>query len=151
MGRCASAHHLAGACEAAALVTNDRTDPVEGARPRFTFSQRVLHAFFVDGRLTSIPARERKRQVVLRYLASTDFEEGRDYPERDVNMRLASRHRDVAALRRYLVDGGYLERHAGTYRRRPQAAWPGDAEAARPGDAEPAVSDQARRPASPEE
>ncbi len=125
------------------MADDDQTDPVEGARPRFTFSQRVLHAFLGDDRLTTIPARERKRQVVLRSLASTDFEEGRDYPERDVNMRLALRHRDVAALRRYLVDGGYLERHAGIYRRRPQVAWPVDAE--------PAVGDQARRPANPEE
>jgi hypothetical protein len=86
----------------------------------------VLHAFLVDGRLTTIPARERKRQVVLRFLAATDFEEDRDYPERDVDMRLALRHRDVAALRRYLVDGRYLGREAGIYRRRPMTDWPID-------------------------
>ena len=98
------------------------------ARPRYSYAQKVLHAFVVDGRLVSIPARERKRQVVLRYLATTVFEDDREYPEREVDQRLALRHRDVAALRRYLVDSGYLERHAGIYRRRPMAAWPVDAD-----------------------
>ncbi len=55
-------------------------------------------------------------------------EDDREYPEREVDQRLALRHRDVAALRRYLVDSGYLERHAGIYRRRPMAAWPVDAD-----------------------
>ena len=67
---------------------------------RHTLREKVLHAFVVDGRLVSIPARERKRRIILRWLATTDFEPDRDYPERDVDMRLALRHRDVAALRR---------------------------------------------------
>ena len=88
-----------------------RSDRPDGVATRFT--ERVLHAFLVDGRLTTIPARERKRQVILRYLAENDFEEGRDYPEREVDQRLALRQRDVAALRRYLVDSRYLERDGG--------------------------------------
>lgn len=114
-----------------AIEPPEPTQP--GVRQRYTFSERVLHAFIVDGRLTSIPARERKRQVVLRYLASTGFEDGRDYPEREVDMRLALRHRDVAALRRYLVDGGYLAREAGIYRRRPIDEWPVDQDEESPG------------------
>jgi hypothetical protein len=86
----------------------------------------VLHAFVVDGRLVRIPARERKRHIVLRWIAETDFEVGREYPERDVDMRLALRYRDVAALRRYLVDGRYLSRADGVYRPRPTADWPAD-------------------------
>ncbi len=106
--------------------TSPRTaDAADVARPRYSYAQKVLHAFVVDGRLVSIPARERKRQVVLRYLATTVFEDDREYPEREVDQRLALRHRDVAALRRYLVDSGYLERHAGIYRRRPMAGMAG--------------------------
>ena len=33
-------------------------------------------------------------------------------------MRLALRHPDVASLRRYLVDEGFMERSAGIYRLR---------------------------------
>ena len=45
------------------------------------------------------------------------FEPERTYPERQVNDILANLHPDVAALRRYLVDEGYMEREAGIYRR----------------------------------
>ena len=39
------------------------------------------------------------------------------YPEKEVNQRLALFNPDVAALRRYLVDDGYVTRDAGQYRR----------------------------------
>lgn len=103
--------------------------PPSTASRRHTLREKVLHAFVVDGRLTGIPARERKRRIVLQWLAETDFEPGQAYPERDVNMRLALRHRDVAALRRYLVEEGYLSRTDGSYRRRPEADWPADPDA----------------------
>jgi DNA-binding transcriptional ArsR family regulator len=77
---------------------------------------RILRAFFEDGRLTSIPAQHAKRTVILRFLAATAFAPGEEYPEKEVNMRLALRHPDVAALRRYLVDEGFMERSAGIYR-----------------------------------
>jgi hypothetical protein len=108
---------------------------------RHTLREKVLHAFVVGGRLVSIPARERKRRIVLEWLARSDFEPGRDYPERDVDMRLALRHRDVAALRRYLVEDRYLSREDGVYRRRPDADWPAD----------PAADVVPASPARPEE
>lgn len=85
---------------------------------------RVLRGFIVDGRLESIPAQERKRQVILRYLAQTVFESDREYPEKEVNMRLALLHPDVASLRRYLVDLGYMSRSAGIYKLQPASEWP---------------------------
>jgi hypothetical protein len=45
------------------------------------------------------------------------FPEDREYEEKEVNMRLALLHPDVAALRRYLVDGRLMTRDAGIYRR----------------------------------
>lgn len=111
---------------------------------RHSLREKVLHAFIVDGRLVGIPARERKRNIVLQWLATTDFELDREYPERDVDMRLALRHRDVAALRRYLVEGRYLSRADGIYRRRPETDWPADPDA----DVVPAA---APSPESPDE
>jgi hypothetical protein len=84
--------------------------------------RRTLRAFFVDGRLTGIPVRGTKRDVVLRLLRERVFTEDRGYPEKEVNQRLALFHPDVAALRRYLVDEGMVTREAGTYRRAPDAA-----------------------------
>jgi hypothetical protein len=85
---------------------------------------KVLRSFVVDGRLTTIPASGRKREVVLRFLLERVFAEDRDYAEKEVNQRLALFHPDVASLRRYLVDGGYVDRAAGVYRRRPPVAAP---------------------------
>jgi DNA-binding transcriptional ArsR family regulator len=67
-----------------------------------------------DGRLARIPAAHGKRLVVLDFL-SQQFEPGRSYPERDVNFLLGKFHRDYAALRRYLVDEGFLERRDNFY------------------------------------
>lgn len=85
---------------------------------------RVLRAFFEGDRLLSIPAQHNKRLVILRQLAETAFDPDSDYPEKEVNMRLALRHPDVASLRRYLVDEHFMTRSAGTYRLRPQGDWP---------------------------
>ncbi|MEO5885039.1 MAG: DUF2087 domain-containing protein, partial [Candidatus Limnocylindrales bacterium] len=81
------------------------------------FVAKVLRAFIRDGRLVSIPARERRRQVIYRYLRDAVFEEDRSYEEKEVNMRLALFHPDVAALRRGMVDAGLVTREAGRYRR----------------------------------
>jgi len=43
------------------------------------------------------------------------FEPGVKYPERDVNAILRAWHDDHAALRRYLVDEGLLDREGGQY------------------------------------
>jgi hypothetical protein len=73
------------------------------------FDRRVLTTFLVDGTLTSIPAQQKKRDAVLRFLAER-FEPERMYGEREVNDVLRPFHPDVASLRRYLVDGGFLQR-----------------------------------------
>ncbi|MCJ7712141.1 MAG: DUF2087 domain-containing protein, partial [Chloroflexi bacterium] len=79
---------------------------------------KTLRAHLVDGRLVTIPAQPKKRQIVLRFLLERVFTEDRDYPEKEVNQRIALFHPDVASLRRYLVDERYVHREAGQYRRR---------------------------------
>ena len=76
--------------------------------------RKVLDAFVVDGRITSIPAARGKRLVVLDWLAQ-DFEPGVRYDEREVNAIIQRRHDDAATLRRYLVDEHLLDRAAGVY------------------------------------
>jgi len=75
---------------------------------------RVLRSFVREGRLVSIPTQQSKRLIVLDHIAQ-DFEPGRRYTEREVNSILRERHPDAAALRRYLVDDGFMEREAGEY------------------------------------
>ena len=76
--------------------------------------ESVLRQYFRAGRLTEIPVRRSKRLVILERLA-LEFDVGERYPERQVNRILEQFHPDVAALRRYLVDEGFLSRERGEY------------------------------------
>jgi len=69
-----------------------------------------------DRRAPSIPLprKRSKRLVVLDRLAQ-EFEPGTHYPEREVNRILRPFDDDVATLRRYLVDEGFLDRSDGEY------------------------------------
>ena len=73
------------------------------------YEQKVLSTFFVEGKLKSIPAQQKKRDVILRFLARR-FETDRMYDEREINDILREYHDDVASLRRYLVDSELLHR-----------------------------------------
>jgi hypothetical protein len=102
----------------------------EPGRRRLTELEKVVRSFLRDGRLVSIPAKPRKRDLLLPVILDRCFPEDRDYEEKEVNMRLALLHPDVAALRRYLVDGGLMSREAGIYRRvEPMQARPEETEA----------------------
>jgi hypothetical protein len=74
----------------------------------------IVRRFMHQGKLVSIPARQAKRRRVLDWL-SQEFEPGRVYPETAVNATLLRYYPDFAALRRYLVDEGFMERRHGFY------------------------------------
>ena len=77
--------------------------------------ERVLANFLAaDGSLRTIPTKRAKLLVVLDHLAQS-FELGRVYPEQEVNEMLKGSHPDCAALRRYLVEDGFLTREDGFY------------------------------------
>jgi hypothetical protein len=86
-------------------VDYDVADPEEAA---------VLRTFLPEGVLVQIPAAQGKRRIVLDHVARV-FEAGVRYPEREVNAMLRAFHPDYAALRRYLVDEGFLGREGGSY------------------------------------
>ena len=81
-----------------------------------------LDALFSRGRLVSIPRPGKLRHALLAHLAER-FEPGRLYTERDVREKLSAVHEDHAALRRFLVDEGLLQRSndGGTYGRPAEA------------------------------
>jgi hypothetical protein len=82
------------------------------------FEARVIRAFIRDGRLASIPARERKKLAVYRYLLDQVLPDpAEEVAERDLNMRLALWHPDVATIRRALIDLRFATRDGMTYRR----------------------------------
>jgi len=69
----------------------------------------VLGRFIRGNELASIPTARAKRLLVLDHLARL-FEPGRRYTEAEVNQALGAWYPDYAALRRYLVDEGFLRR-----------------------------------------
>jgi len=101
------AFHIAARYEARRRAVEP--DPIPGVS---NDDARVLRSFIRDGRLTHIPAQESKRLVVLEHLAQ-QFEPGQRYSEKMVNLMLGRFHADTAALRRYLVDYGFLDREHG--------------------------------------
>jgi hypothetical protein len=111
---------------ASARPTRPTSEPDGAGLRKLTPQEKVIRAFLRDGRLVSIPAKPSKRDLLLPVILDRCFPEDRGYEEKEVNMRLALLHRDVAALRRYLVDGGFMTREAGIYRRgRPLEGDPG--------------------------
>ena len=74
----------------------------------------VIERFLPQGRLVQMPAKRSRRLVVLDHVARV-FEPGRRYPEAEVNVLLRAFYDDYAALRRYLVDEGFLARKDGQY------------------------------------
>jgi hypothetical protein len=76
--------------------------------------RQILGRYFVGSRLTEIPMSRAARTVVLERLAS-EFEVGLRYSEKEVNSTIQTFHPDYAALRRYMVDEGFLTRAEGSY------------------------------------
>jgi hypothetical protein len=88
--------------------------PPAGVVPAASPDERVVEGSIRDGRLVRLPRKRSKRLVVLNHLAQV-FEPGVHYSERDVNVALRAFDEDVAALRRHLVDEGFLDRSGGSY------------------------------------
>lgn len=96
-----------GVLQAAAGIS----EPAGGraAIPTDRLRDGVLRAFFVDGRLVSIPSKWSRRQMVLEYIV-TRFTPGVRYHEREVNAVLLTFHPDIASLRRHLVEHELMAR-----------------------------------------
>jgi hypothetical protein len=76
--------------------------------------RKVLQTFIKEDRLVSFPASEKKYLVILRWLTN-QFEEGVQYPEKQVNEILKRHNEDYATLRRDLIDFGFMKREKGIY------------------------------------
>ena len=88
-------------------------------RSELSEDERILRTWVKNGRLVDIPAQEKKKQVVIHWLAE-QIDPERRWTEREFNQWLAQFNEDYATLRRYLVDGGYMARENGIYWRTPE-------------------------------
>src|SRR5262245_11924112 len=86
-------------------------------------SDRIVRNYLMpDGRIKSFPATAKKRRPILAWLAR-QFEEGRKYPEAEVNAIIERRHHDRETFRRELIGHRMLARKDGVYWRLPEADW----------------------------
>jgi hypothetical protein len=69
-----------------------------------------IQRFIRDGRIVQYPARPAERLALLEWVAETALRPGEVVSEAEMNERLSAHTDDVAALRRYLVDAGLVER-----------------------------------------
>lgn len=78
------------------------------------WERKVLSTFIYEGRISRLPARLKKRMVVLRWLV-TQFEPDRRYPHAELNAFLARYHPDTATIRREFIVHGLMQRADDVY------------------------------------
>ena len=91
----------------------------EGKRPSYEANQeepedvrKVLKSFLnADGSLKQIPPQGNKLLIILNFIVDA-FAYDTNYTEKEVNSILRRFHVDTAALRRYLVDNGLMDRES---------------------------------------
>jgi len=88
-----------------------KLSPVDGSDD--PFDQKVLSTFLdAGGRITQIPMKRKKFEVLLRY-ALRLFRDAGPWNEGEMNRRLGTLTEDTATLRRGLVDHGLMTREVG--------------------------------------
>lgn len=106
--------HAALRALAATMPDDEPVSPLVLEGPWSEDEKDILGRFFIGTRLQEIPAQNGRRRVVLERLAQ-EFEVGLRYSEKEINSMLQLFHPDYAALRRYMVDEGFLARADGSY------------------------------------
>ena len=96
------------------LLTRERMATLVDDLDPGEWERKVLRDFLEGERLKEIPASRKKREVILRWLA-THFLPNTRYPEREVNRILGQHHPDFATLRRELIGHHLLLREQGVY------------------------------------
>lgn len=84
-----------------------------------TDEARILRTWVKDGRIVDIPAQEKKKQILIRWLAR-QIDPARRWTEKEFSEWLKQFNEDYALLRRYLVDNHYMAREGGVYWRTPE-------------------------------
>jgi len=87
------------------------------------WERKVLEIFLDGERIIRLPARWKKRMVILRWLVE-EFEHDRRYAQAELNAILARHHPDVATIRREFIVYGLMDRENGVYWRAAPPAEP---------------------------
>jgi predicted transcriptional regulator len=92
------------------LLATENLSRLSGDADLDAYDRKVLSAFVDDnGKITALPAQEKKYQVILRYVAKA-FEPDVRYSEKQVNEILSGFYKDTASLRRGLIEHRIMRR-----------------------------------------
>jgi hypothetical protein len=83
---------------------------------RTEWESSVLNNFLDEDRLKRLPAKLKKRRVILQWLVEK-FEPDKEYPQAEINHILSRYHPDVATIRREFIEYGFMQRSDSVYRR----------------------------------
>jgi len=78
------------------------------------WEQKILTTFLDGETITQLPAKWKKRMVILRWLVEK-LEPGRRYPHAELNAILAKHHPDTATIRREFIVYGLMDREHDVY------------------------------------
>lgn len=79
-----------------------------------SYDRKVLRDYLENGRLKTIPAQRKKRDVILRHIVQ-ELELGRRYAESEVNETISRFHEDYAIIRREFIMRRMMDREGGYY------------------------------------
>jgi hypothetical protein len=71
--------------------------------------ENVIKNCIKNDKIVNIPRSEKKKIIILKYL-SQKFQHNKKYTETEVNETIKQMHEDFAALRRYLIQYGFMDR-----------------------------------------
>ena len=78
------------------------------------YRKSVIDTFFEYGRLKSLPAQRKKREVVLKYILEP-LEKGQSYTEQEMNEHILRYNDDYCTIRREMIAFGLVTREHETY------------------------------------
>lgn len=86
------------------------------------YQTSVLNAFInKEGKLKNIPSQKKKKLVILEYLVRKLDQES--YSELQINQFIKQYHEDFCTIRREFIVNGYMDRDAGSYKKREESLW----------------------------
>lgn len=78
------------------------------------YRKRIIDSFFEYGKLKSIPTQQKKRRIILEYIASS-FSTDHIYSEREVNLIIADYYDDFCTIRRDMIAEKIMARNKDGY------------------------------------
>ncbi len=80
------------------------------------YREEILSHFVKGGRLVTIPAQQKKREIVFGWILR-DLQPGKEYAEKEINALIEGYHEDYCTIRREMISLGLLTREHEIYKK----------------------------------